>query len=144
MPVRAILDANVYISYLLKPEPGGTVAQIFERIFARQVQVIVPGLVIQELKEVVERKAYLSQRIPVDEIDLLAEQLRQIGEATDIDRTGQAIAIRDPNDLYLLEAAVDSDADFLVTRDKDLLALASHLQRPQIVTPFEFLVLLES
>jgi putative PIN family toxin of toxin-antitoxin system len=144
VPVRAILDANVYISYLLRSEAEGTVAQILEKVFVQQFHLIVPDQVVDELKAVVERKLYLSRRIPMSEVDLLMDRIRQIGEPTSAGRVSQGAYVRDPDDLYLLEAAVDSDADYLVTRDKDLLALASHLQRPQIVTPFEFLAFLQS
>jgi putative PIN family toxin of toxin-antitoxin system len=144
VPVRAILDANVYISYLLKSDAEGTVAQILERLFVQQFRLIVPDQVVAELKAVVERKPYLSRRIPMSVVDLLMDRIRQIAESPRDSQISQAIFVRDPDDMYLLEAAVDSDADFLVTRDKDLLALASHLQRPKIVTPFQFLAFLQS
>ncbi len=45
---------------------------------------------------------------------------------------------RDPNDNKLLEVAVNGNADFIVTGDKDLLALNPFRDIP-IVTPAEYL-----
>ena len=49
---------------------------------------------------------------------------------------------RDPFDVQLLEVAAAGGADFLVTGDNDLLALASDFACP-IVTARDFLTLLE-
>ena len=45
-------------------------------------------------------------------------------------------AVRDPGDLPVLGTLIASEADYLITGDKDLLALAD--QYPSIVTPAEF------
>jgi putative PIN family toxin of toxin-antitoxin system len=45
---------------------------------------------------------------------------------------------RDPDDAPFLHLAVTGDADYLVTGDKDLLAIASRFARP-IIAPEEFL-----
>ncbi len=50
--------------------------------------------------------------------------------------------VRDAKDDYLLVHARTGNADFLVTGDKDLLALADSIPHPWIVSPADFLAAL--
>lgn len=47
------------------------------------------------------------------------------------------IAIRDPDDLAIVAAAIESRADFLVTGDKDITSIAP-LEQVRILTPRDF------
>ncbi|MBI2327850.1 putative toxin-antitoxin system toxin component, PIN family [Candidatus Curtissbacteria bacterium] len=50
---------------------------------------------------------------------------------------------RDPNDNFLLELSQTAEADYLVSRDKDLLELPNHKwKKTKILTPEEFLPIL--
>lgn len=81
----------------------------------------------------------------MDEVELLLiGQIRSIGRQVTVRGRGENVHLRDTDDLYLLEAALDTDADLVVARDRDLLALASEIKRPQIATPSQFLNFLES
>ena len=55
------------------------------------------------------------------------------------------VSVRDPNDEHILAAAIGSNADYLVTGDKDLLTLADdpRLGSLKIVTAAQFLDALE-
>lgn len=46
---------------------------------------------------------------------------------------------RDPNDDYLINLALDGDARYLITRDKDLLEVEYSLIRDIVVTPEKFM-----
>lgn len=50
--------------------------------------------------------------------------------------------VRDPNDDMVVACALEADADYIVTRDKDLLSLGTY-EGIRIVTPRQFLDLLE-
>lgn len=50
---------------------------------------------------------------------------------------------RDPKDDYLLELAVSSSADFIVTGDKDLLEL-ERIGKTVIVSPMDFDLILQN
>ena len=52
-------------------------------------------------------------------------------------------ASRDPTDDKFLAAAIEADADFLVTGDKDLLTLEAY-RHVRIVTPAAFRSLLQA
>ena len=67
--------------------------------------------------------ALLSERTPIVE----PEQIEQV--------------CRDPNDNYLLALARTAEADYLVTRDEDLLTLQQH-GKTQIIYPARLMQLL--
>jgi predicted nucleic acid-binding protein len=50
--------------------------------------------------------------------------------------------VRDPNDDMVVACALEARADYIVTRDKDLLSLGTY-EGIRIVTPRQFLDLLE-
>ncbi|MGH6917272.1 MAG: putative toxin-antitoxin system toxin component, PIN family, partial [Geminicoccaceae bacterium] len=51
--------------------------------------------------------------------------------------------VRDPNDDMVVACALKASADYIVTRDKDLLSLGAH-EGIRIVTPRQFLDLLDA
>lgn len=51
--------------------------------------------------------------------------------------------VRDPNDDMVVACALRAGADYIVTRDKDLLSLGTH-EGIRIVTPRQFLDLLDA
>ena len=63
--------------------------------------------------------------------------MRTIGLFVNI--TSEVLFCRDPKDNYLLALAKDSDANFLVTGDQDLLVIAK-FENTEIVTYQEFLL----
>ena len=63
-----------------------------------------------------------------------------INEARVIEIKEKIQACRDPKDNMILELAVSGQADYIITGDKDLLAL-NPFRKIQILTPAEFLKL---
>jgi uncharacterized protein len=58
-----------------------------------------------------------------------------------IQKKSQITVCRDPDDNKFLELALDSNAEFLMTGDKDLLSLKSLLEyKNLIISPSDFLV----
>ena len=92
---------------------------------------------LHELVRVVSRPK-LAHRITSVQ---LTEFLGKLNENFEIQRDFPVdldTSSRDQNDDYLLEAAIVSDVDFLITGDKDLLTLRGRLERPVILTAAEF------
>ncbi len=46
--------------------------------------------------------------------------------------------VRDPKDLFIMVAALESKVDFLITGDKDLLELDISISKPIIMEPAKF------
>lgn len=140
MSTRVIIDANIFISYVLSPDDSvGTVAQTVESIWSVQYRLVFPDRLAVEIRSTIERKPHLRSRIDVDEIDALIEELQAIALPFQPDHVNVSRIVRDPKGDYLLDAAFGADVDYLVTGDRDLLDFRDELERPRIVTAAEFL-----
>lgn len=139
--LRAVLDANVLVSALIRPE--GTPGKIVSRWLAEKpFELVVSRAIIDEVRraaryERVRKYMRLSQRE--------AEALLAIVQASANLVTGttaiEGVAV-DADDHKVLAAALEGDADFLVTGDQELLALRRHAGF-RIITAAAFLAMLD-
>ncbi len=138
--MRVILDANIFISYLLKPSGRGDVAQIMAALRSGAFDVLVPE---ELLKEVIDScaKKRLSRTIRAEEVEVLITLLRQMGEQLSALSPPFAAYTRDFKDDYLIAYALVAHADYLVSGDKDLLVLWQ-VESVQILSPAAFSALL--
>lgn len=136
-PLRALLDANVFISYLLTPEGDSPIHKIVRAGVLGRYVLLLPEELLDELARKAREKRYLAERISPEEMEELAAILREVSEA--VPKITQEIpaVTRDPKDDYLLAYAVVGQAHYLVTGDADLLALGC-VEGVRIVTPREF------
>jgi putative PIN family toxin of toxin-antitoxin system len=144
VPLRVLIDVNVWVSYLLPSSmPDRPVSEILRCARTQQLVLVVLDDLIDELEDIVRRKPYLSQRIPLEDVDVLIELLRAVGEGVTAAMRPLPSSTRDPKDDYLIAAAIGGDVDILVSGDADLLALRDHLDRPRIMTARELVDALE-
>ena len=129
---RVVFDANVLVSALLfknsKPRSA------FDRALDNG-EVIVSFPVLSELYKVLNRKKF-DQYISINERKAFLALLFREAELKE--HLVEIKTCRDPKDNKYLELAVSSDADFIVTGDKDLLIL-SPFREIRILTPEQFL-----
>ena len=115
--VKIIIDTNVWISFLM----GKMLAGLEYYISDNRFQIVSCKEQLAELKEVLFRpkmERYFSIQQVNRIFDLLADYALLVKIFSKID------ICRDTKDNYLLALAIDSKADFLITGDKDLLAIA--------------------
>jgi uncharacterized protein len=138
--MNVLLDANVFLSYLLAPSPHSTIPLVVDTCFTAEINILVPPELIAEIAEKAATKRYFRERIPQQEIDQFVQQLTSVG--TPLPPLAKRVTYsRDPKDDYLIAYGIVYDADYLVTGDADLLILqASELLK--IVTPADFLAIL--
>lgn len=128
---RVIFNTNIWISFLIGKQFDG----MKELLVAAVVQPIFSAQLLEELT-ITTQKPKLQKYFQKDKVDNLMIFLKEIGEV--IDSQSIVSACRDPKDNYLLALAKDSNADFLITGDRDLLILES-FERTKIVTYQDFL-----
>jgi uncharacterized protein len=133
---RVIFDTNIWISFLI----GKQFDNMKELLVTAAVRPIFSAQLLDELL-ITTQKPKLQRYFQKDKVDSLIIFLREIGEV--IDSQSIVSACRDPKDNYLLALAKDSDADFLITGDRDLLVLEM-FDRTKIVTYQDFLNNLKS
>ena len=139
--LRVLVDANVFISYLLPTRQAGTIESIVEAAIGRDFTLLFPADLAQELVDKVATKRYLTERISTEEVDRLIRLLSAVAETVSPVTTPIAPAIRDLDDSYLLAYALVGQADYLVSGDADLLVLGE-VGKLKIVTPGDFVRLL--
>lgn len=115
--IRAVVDTNVWVSALLNP--AGPPARVLDAFARGAFVAVVPDAVLAELRDVLGRER-IRRRFAVAPPDADAFA-RLLGERAEVVATrGDAMGCRDPKDNALLEAAVSTRADAVVTRDDDL------------------------
>ena len=137
--LRAVLDANVYVSAYVRPE--GPPGQIIERLLRKLAfEVVLSRQIIDEvLQALVYPKVQKGARTRL-EPDLWFEDIVVLAQLV----TGQheiPSLNEDPDDDKYVAAAIEGRATFVVTGDPDLLTLKEH-EGVRIVSPRTFLDLL--
>ncbi|MEK6608963.1 MAG: putative toxin-antitoxin system toxin component, PIN family [Myxococcota bacterium] len=138
--VRAVLDTNVLISALIRPD--GPPGRILEALIGKAFEMVISPGIVGELRRAARyRRVRKHIRISEAQLEVRLAQIEAIGDPVAGNLTPQ-VAVRDPEDIMLLATAVEGRADYLVTGDEDLLTLARH-QGIAIVTPRVFLGVLK-
>ncbi len=137
--MKVVLDTNVAVSAAINP--GGTPAQVILGWQRGAYTWVTSDALLDELT-----RTFSSQQVRrhftwhQDEID---DFLFSVSDSAEVVSPQQEITriTTDPDDNRVLEAAVEAEADYIVTGDRDLLDLESH-GGVKIVTPAEFLAIL--
>jgi putative PIN family toxin of toxin-antitoxin system len=137
--MRVLIDTNGLISYLLKSQSPGGIREILAALADDTFTLLLPEPLLDELLEAVRGKPRLAKRIQLSELTAFLESLREVGELLPLIEEPIPAVLRDPKDDYLLAYALVGEADYLVSGDKDLLALDEQLDSLEIVTPRQFI-----
>jgi len=124
--VRVLVDTNVLFSALLFPRSKPAKALLH---LADNHEIVLCDRNIAELRDILKRKA--PQYLPDAEV-LLAEMSYELVPA--IDHAEKLI--RDAKDQPILNAAIVSDVDVILTGDKDFLSLDMEHPKPMTVAQF--------
>jgi hypothetical protein len=134
--IRAVLDANVFVSALLSPR--GFPSKILAAWHAERFHLVISPAILEEISRVFHYpKIALRHRWPEEKIRVFIEDLAHLAILTLGEPTLNVIA-EDPSDNRYLECAVEGDAEYIVSGDQHLLRLATY-QKIRILTPREFL-----
>jgi uncharacterized protein len=126
--MRVILDTNIFISAFIF---GGQVQIIFDKLLNKEFEIITCKQLNDEIMDKLVNKFKISEQNFELVLSLLSlandYQLEKIGKYT-----------RDVKDDFLIELAIVSNVDFIVSGDKDVLILAK-IGGIDIITPNQFL-----
>jgi len=128
--LRVIVDANGWISSLLKP----TFRDRVEVVFRMEYCLLFSEQLFRELDRVLQ-KPHLEKRISRKLYEELVARLRGNAELVDVHSVVEVC--HDPKDNFLLALAKDGNADYLITGDDDLLVLET-FEKTKIVTLTDF------
>lgn len=133
--IKVVLDTNMYLSGFLF---HGMIKTVFGLIITKKLQLYIS----EELKSEVIRKMQafnVSKQLQKEVLFFLVTRGALIKPVVKV------IVCRDKEDNFLLELAEEAKADYLITRDRDLLELpGAKWKNTKIVKPEEFLPFLRS
>lgn len=136
--LRAVLDANVYVSAFVRPE--GPPGQIVERLLRdRAFELVLSAEITEEVLQALAYPKVLKSARTKVEPDLWFEDIVMLAEFV-TDQQIESVS-RDPDDDKYIAAAIEGRASFVVSGDPDLLDIKEN-QWVRIVTPRAFLDLL--
>lgn len=135
--MRVLLDANLFISYLLNPDRDSPVVRSVKAGVGGEYTLLLPAALLEEFSRRIVTKPYLAARIAPTDLEQLNAILSSVAETIPKIKRPIPAVTRDPKDDYLLAYALVGQADYLVSGDQDLLELR-RAGKCQIVTPRAF------
>ena len=138
--LRAVLDANVYVSAYVRPEgPPGQIIERFLRdaafeivLSAEIVEEVLQALAYPKIRKTVRTK--VDPQLWFEDILVLAQLITGEYKISGVSE--------DPDDDKYIAAAIEGRAVLVVSGDPDLLSVGEH-QGVRIITPRAFLDLLD-
>ncbi len=135
--LRAVIDTNVIVSSVLSK--NGAPAYLLDLWSERHFDLVISEAIIVEVQRVLSEQRLKQVFCITDErIARLVETLRADGVLVSGTADTHGAVPADPSDEIFLAAALDGNADMVVSGDKDLLNLES-FQGIIILTPRQFL-----
>jgi hypothetical protein len=136
--MRAVLDTVVFLRALINPR--GRWGRLLFDLSDHYVIVLSPEI-IKEMLSVLYR-ASLRERFPAMAEPARLELVLAILEAADVVEPREKVSVcRDVADDKFFECALEGRADYIVTEDKDILAVGEH-RGTKPITAEEFVALL--
>lgn len=120
--VKIIIDTNLWISFLI----GKELKELKNLLVEEAIQLIISEQILEEITLVTQRPK-LQKYFPSHKVHELIQLLSTIG-----------VFINTTSEVFICRDAKDSDANFLVTGDQDLLVIAK-FENTEIVTYQELL-----
>lgn len=132
--MKIFADTNVLVSAFTA---RGLCADLLEVILADH-QLMTGEFVLNELKRVLTKKL----KVPEKKVSETLQFLRNHHVEPIPDKPSE-VEVRDKDDRWVLESALRTKADVLVTGDKDLLDISKDVPQIKIISPREFWELIQ-
>ncbi|RLD06937.1 MAG: putative toxin-antitoxin system toxin component, PIN family [Chloroflexi bacterium] len=133
--MRAIIDTGIFVSALIRPQ--GRTGAVLQALKDERFTIIYTTDILVEVIDVLGRDKFrVKYHIHPDMVAALIDLIRLRGEL--VIPSQKVTACRDPKDDIFLEAALEGEAEFIVSGDFDLLDMESFENIP-ILRVAEFL-----
>lgn len=131
--IKAVVDTSVFIAGLLTKNNASSSAQVLSLWEAGKFTLVISPQILDELVAKLLDKGFTEA-----DIKALVRTIWEIGLRIPGSYQVAKLDKIDPDDNKFLAAALESNADFLVTLDKQHLLPLKHYRDTQIVTPVLF------
>jgi putative PIN family toxin of toxin-antitoxin system len=130
--IRVVFDTNWYISATINKRSRRT---LYELIINRDLIILFSVDILKEYNQVISRDKF-KKIITAQQVERFIHLV--ISSLNNVEIKSNLEGSRDPNDNFLLSLSFDSNADYLVTGDNDLLVL-QEIASTKIVNLGQFL-----
>lgn len=151
--LHVVFDCNIFLQSLLNP--NGVAAKCVEAVRSGNAKLFVSKATLEEIRDVILRPNILSRLPDADEfqIESFIEHIAAI--STFVDSVKHKFDFeRDPKDEIIVDLGIEVQADYIVSRDNDLLNLMTgytdeckdfrrRFRGLKIVNPVEFLAIVD-
>lgn len=135
--MRVIVDANIWMSYLLTSGRDTTIAKVVNFILSSKATLIMPAQIEIELRQSIKQKNYLASRISLEQIEQLLHRLNLLAIVPPPLELPNVSYVSDRKDDYLIAYGLLFNCDYLITGDGVLQAL-KRLRGLTILDPAQF------
>jgi putative PIN family toxin of toxin-antitoxin system len=135
---KVVIDTTVAVSAFLNARPGGATYDLLDLCRTGAFELILSNVILEEMADVLLTRGHLRRRFQytdIDAVEFCQELARMATLAQDIP---EITVVREPADDMVLACALAAGAEYLVTRDNDLLSLGTY-REIEIITPEVFL-----
>jgi putative PIN family toxin of toxin-antitoxin system len=136
---RLVLDTNVWLDWLVFDDPG--IVPIRNAVGTGRIEIYIDAVCEEELARVLAR-GFAKRALDARAQAACIAQCRRIAKRIDSAPAphGTLPVCRDADDQKFLEAALAASAEFLITKDRELLEIGKKRARVpfRILTPAEF------
>lgn len=139
--IRAVLDTNILVSVVINTT-SSVASEIYQSCKEKRFLLIISSSILSEADDVLRRKRVMkSHKRSTQE---LQEIIREMTDVSSIVSGRIKIdLVRDPDDNKIISVASEGKADYIVSRDRDLLDLKEYLGI-KIITPEKFMGILRA
>lgn len=117
-PLKVVVDTNIFISALIFKGPA---RDFIYKLIRQDLLIVISDYIIAEVNEVLQREKFHEKQILYSLWNLIQKDVEVIKIKSKITTT----ILRDPKDHPILQTAIKSRAEFIITGDDDLLSLKS-------------------
>lgn len=137
--IRAVLDTNTLVSAAINTK-GSVSQEIYQYSKAKKYLLITSPIILAEADDVLHRDRLRKlHKYPDQEITEIITEIATISYI--VPGTTQIDIVRDPKDNMVVATALEGKADYIVSRDKDLLHLKEY-NGILIILPEQFIDIL--
>jgi hypothetical protein len=128
--LKIIIDTNLWIRFLITK----SYSRLDDLLINKKIRIVFSEELLTEFIEVIQRPVF-AKYFTKDDLQNLLEFFDVYADFIEV--SSKIKKCRDPKDDFLLSLAVDSNADYLLTGDKDLLDLKK-IDKTKIMTFTDF------
>lgn len=133
--MRAIVDSNVFVSYLLNGARSGPVADVLRMAAESTFRLVLPPEQLEEFRRVVTTKPFLRARIAPADLERFLGLLETLGDILPSMHGEPPRILRDRKDDYLIASARQNKVEIIVSGDRDLLEWRDASDQIHVVAP---------